>query len=161
MTLRHRTPVLAVAFAVGLLVAACGSEDNGGVIVGDPNAPVTAPAGSQDTVPPGGEAVLVEPRPGLDGVSITAIDSAVLVDDTTLEVRFYNGVQPCNGVDHVTVDETPTGVTVEVRVGSNPDAGGVACIEIAELQGVRVTLDAPLGDRAVVDASTGQPVPLS
>ena len=48
---------------------------------------------------------------------------------------------------------------VEVGVGANPNAGDVACIEIAELQAVRLTLAAPLGDRAIVDASTGQPVP--
>jgi hypothetical protein len=50
-------------------------------------------------------------------------------------------------------------VIVEVGVGSNPAAGAVACIEIAELQAVRLTLAEPLGDRAIVDASTGQPVP--
>lgn len=162
MTRRRTTAVLVAALASGLLAVGCNSEDNGGVIAGDPNTPVTSPPGSDDTSPPaGGGARLVEATPGLDGVAVTAIDSVVVIDDTTLEIRFYNGVEPCYGVDHVTVDETPTAVTVEVGVGSNPDAGGVACIEIAELQGVRVSLTAPLGDRAVIDASTGAPAPLS
>ena len=83
----------------------------------------------------------------------------MIVDDTTIEVRFYNGVEPCYGVDHATVEQSPAAVIVEVGVGSNPAAGGVACIEIAELQAVRLTLTRPLGDRAIVDASTGQAVP--
>ena len=50
-------------------------------------------------------------------------------------------------------------MTIEVGVGSNPDAGDVACVELAELQAVRLTLGAPLGNRAVFDATTGQPLP--
>jgi hypothetical protein len=143
-------------------LAGCGAEDGGGVVAGDPDTPVTSPptdATDATGAPPAGGARVVEPTPGLDNVVPTAIDSAVIVDDTTIEVRFYNGVEPCYGVDHATVEQSPTAAIVEVGVGSNPAAGGVACIEIAELQAVRLTLTRPLGDRAVVDASTGQPVP--
>jgi hypothetical protein len=140
-------------------LTACGSEDTGGAVVGDGDTPVTSPpdTGGDDGV---AGARLVEPTPGLDNVVTAAIDSVAVIDAATLEVRFYNGVEPCYGVDHVTVvADTADAVTIEVGVGSNPDAGDVACIELAELQGVRLALTAPLGERAVLDAATGQPVP--
>lgn len=158
---RRAASFLTILTAV--LLAACGAEDDGGVIAGgDPDRPVTSPSTvSTDTAgpPPAGGARVVQPTPGLDNVVPTAIDSAVIADETTVEVRFYNGVEPCYGVDHATVEQSPTAVIVEVGIGSNPAAGDVACIEIAELQAVRLTLAEPLGDRAIVDGSTGQPVP--
>jgi hypothetical protein len=103
---------------------------------------------------------VVTPTPGLDGVVPAAIDSARALDGDKLEVRFYSGVEDCYGLERVDLDETDTEVTVAVFTGSRPEARDVACIEIAELVSTVVTLDAPLGDRAVVDASTGAPVPL-
>ena len=111
--------------------------------------PCRSPPATGDGV---GGAELVEPTPGLDSVTIAAIDSVAFVDSTTLEVHFYNGVEPCYGVDHVTVvTDAADAVTIEVGVGLNPDAGAVACIELAQLQGVQITLDAPLGERSVID----------
>jgi hypothetical protein len=149
---------------VAAALAACGSEEDGGAIVGGGDTPVTSPpdtggGGSGGGAGVGG-ALLVEPTPGLDNVVTAAIDSVAVIDPATLEVHFYNGVEPCYGVDHVAVvADTAESVTVEVGVGSNPDAGDVACVELAQLQGVRLALAGPLGERAVVDASTGQPVP--
>jgi hypothetical protein len=141
-------------------LTACGSEDTGGAVVADGDTPVTSPPGTGGGDDGVGGARLVEPTPGLDNVVTAAIDSVAVIDPATLEVRFYNGVEPCYGVDHVTVvADTADSVTIEVGVGSNPDAGDVACIELAELQGVRLALAAPLGERAMVDAATGQPVP--
>jgi hypothetical protein len=157
---RRAARFLAIAAVVAL--AGCGAEDDGDVIAGDADTPVTSPptdAPDATGAPPAAGARLVEPTPGLDNVVPTAIDSAVIVDETMIEVRFYNGVEPCYGVDHATVEPSATAVLVEVGVGSNPAAGGVACIEIAELQAVRLTLAEPLGERAIVDESTGQPVP--
>ena len=156
---RRRVGVAALVLAAAGL-AACGADDDDGTVAGGGDTPVTS---SLDTGGDGGDgegARIVEPTPGLDNVVTAAIDSVAVIDPATLEVRFYNGVEPCYGVDHVTVvADTADSVTVEVGVGSNPDAGDVACIELADLQGVRLALAAPLGERAVVDASTGQPVP--
>jgi hypothetical protein len=80
------------------------------------------------------------------------------VADDKLEVTFYNGVPECYGVDRVEVEETDAEVTVTVFTGSLPLDGEVACIEIAVLQAVAVTLDSPLGDRPLLDGSTGSEV---
>ena len=151
--------VLVSFLLVGL--AACGDDSDGSA--DDPDAPVTDAPGGGDgggdtTVPGDGGPGLVGPTPGLDGVVPAAIDSARSVADDKLEVAFYNGVPECYGVDRVEVDETDTEVTVSVFTGSLPLDGEVACIEIAVLQAVAVTLDAPLGERTLVDGSTGTEV---
>lgn len=144
-----------------LVVAACGDDDVDVGSGGDPDTPVSnSPdpgAGAADSAG-GGDPRIVEPTPGLDGVVVNAIDSVVLRDDAELEVRFYGGVEECYGVDHVDVVETDVDVTVTVSTGSRPEAAGQACIEIAELQAVIVRLGQPLGDRAVIDGSSGSRV---
>ena len=52
--------------------------------------------------------------------------------------------------------ETPEKVTVRIDEKSDP---GRACIAIAKEITLTVTLQSPLGDRAVVDAASGQAVP--
>jgi hypothetical protein len=44
-------------------------------------------------------------------------------------------------------------VLISVFTGRRP--GAEVCIEIAELQAVRVTLDEPVGDRKIVDGNAG------
>ncbi|TXS50862.1 hypothetical protein [Streptomyces sp. t39] len=86
--------------------------------------------------------------PPLPGTSYTA-------DDRTLTVTFWGGV--CDTY-RGEADESAGKVTVEVEaVDPDPDR---VCIAVAEEQSVKVTLDAPLGDRAVVDASNGKELPL-
>jgi hypothetical protein len=148
---------LLAACVLVLGLGACGGDDDGGVVADDPDAPVTGAPDPGGPAPDGG-ARIVTPTPGLDGVVRAALDSAVVLDDGRLEVRFYGGVQECYGVDHVDVAETDTEVTVSVFTGSRPEAAARACIEIAELQAVIVTLDAPLAERVVVDGSSGTPV---
>ena len=47
-------------------------------------------------------------------------------------------------------------MTITLSEGSDPAAGQVACIMIAEFKRVIVHLDQPLGDRTIVDgAKTG------
>lgn len=69
----------------------------------------------------------------------------------TLLVTYWGGVEACHGLDRVEVDETEDRVTITLYQGSVP--GDRACIEIAVWKAVRVGLDAPLGDRVVIDGA--------
>lgn len=153
-----------LAVLLVLSFAACGYDDE--TTADGPDSPVTgAPDGDGGGDDGGGgdgggggNDGLINPTPGLNGVTASAIDSAVLVADDKLEVAFFNGVRDCYGVDRVEVEETDVEVTVTVFTGTLPAAVGRACIEIAELQKVVVALDAPLGERTLVDGSGGTPV---
>ena len=88
------------------------------------------------------------------GVTPTAFDTATIgADDVTLTITFWAGVEPCSVLDHVDVREGPAAVTVTLYQGSDPNAGDVACPEIAMLKQVSVTLDAPLAGRDIVDGA--------
>ena len=65
--------------------------------------------------------------------------------------RFYMGVEPCNLLERVEVRYGDRVVAVGAFVGAPPDSGDVACIEIAELRAVRITLEEPLRGRRLVD----------
>lgn len=149
--------MVGLVVVVGLL----GCSDDDSTSSDGPDAPVTAgpPDGSDTTAPAPGDGIpVVSPTPGLDGVVAAAIDGLEQVGDDKLQVTFYNGVPECYGVDRVEVEESDTEVTVSVFTGSIPQDGDVACIEIAQLVAVTVPLDAPLGERTVVDGSTGTEV---
>ncbi|QNP62921.1 hypothetical protein [Streptomyces genisteinicus] len=94
------------------------------------------PSGDRDGIPP------------LPGTSYTAQGS-------TLTVSFWGGV--CDTYE-ARADESGGRVTVEVVV-VDPDPDRV-CIAVAEEQSVKVTLDAPLDGRTVVDGSSGKELPL-
>ena len=96
---------------------------------------------------------LLEPEPGLVDVMPHPWDSAEVLGRRTVQVTFYGGVEECYGLDRVEVRERPTRVVISVFTGRKPGAG--VCIEIAELQAVRVTLDRPVGDRKIVDGNAG------
>jgi hypothetical protein len=78
-------------------------------------------------------------------------DEVKPLDDRTLLVTYYGGVQACYGVDRVEVEEAHDAVTITLYTGSVP--GDQVCIELAEYQGVEVTLDRPLGDREIIDGA--------
>ena len=82
--------------------------------------------------PGAGEPQIVEPTPGMDHVRQTAFDTATIgADDTTLTIVFWSGVEPCYVLDHVDVSYAADAVTVTLFQGSDPNAGDVACIDIA------------------------------
>ena len=122
----------------------------------DPDSPVDyavcpddqdpAPWGDPSTAKP------VEPTPGMAGVRARPFDRAMLNDDGTVTILFTSGVEPCAVLDHVTVDEGED-VTITLYEGHDPDAGDVACIEIAVLKSVTITLDRPLDGRRIVDGA--------
>ena len=122
----------------------------------DPDSPVDyavcpddqdpAPWGDPSTAQP------VEPTPGMAGVRARPFDRAMLNDDGTVTILFTSGVEPCAVLDHVTVDEGDA-VTITLYEGHDPDAGDVACIEIAVLKSMTITLDHPLDGRSIVDGA--------
>jgi hypothetical protein len=100
-------------------------------------------------------AQLVEPTPGMAGVRSHIFDHAVVNDDgASLTIFFWSGVEPCYVLDHVEVDEGPDAITVTLFEGHDASDGDIACIEIALLKKVVVELDAPVGDRRIVDGAT-------
>lgn len=98
---------------------------------------------------------VVEPRPGMQDVRPTSFDAATIGDDDRrLTITFWSGVEPCSVLDHVDVAEGPDAVTVTLYQGSDPSAGQIACIDIAVLKQVTVTLDHPLAGRGIVDGAS-------
>ncbi|MER5362065.1 hypothetical protein [Streptomyces sp. NPDC002785] len=75
-------------------------------------------------------------------------------DGRTLSVTFWGGV--CS---KYAVSATEDGNTVRVTVAESKPAEKKVCIMIAKELTRTVTLDAPLGDRTVVDAASGGDVP--
>jgi hypothetical protein len=103
---------------------------------------------------------IVEPHPDAINQNQSAIDRVTVRDDGTLEVAFWNGVEPCYELARVDVTQTDTTVTITLWTGSRPEAQAMVCIELAQSFATLVSLDAPLGDRTLIDGSTGQPAPL-
>jgi hypothetical protein len=115
---------------------------------------IGAPGGDPGDDPGTGEPQIVEPTPGMDNVGQTAFDTATIgADDTTLTIVFWSGVEPCYVLDHVDVSYGAAAVTVTLFQGSDPNAGDVACIDIALQKQVTVTLSEPLAGRAIVDGA--------
>lgn len=103
---------------------------------------------------PGG-ATLVAPSPrGTLQTRAVPVERMETVGDTTIRLFFSKGVEPCDVLDDVVVDES--GDTVEVTVLAGRSIGArddVACIQVLRAYAVDVELSAPLDGREVVDAS--------
>ncbi|QDY76392.1 hypothetical protein [Streptomyces qinzhouensis] len=120
-----------------------GATTPGGDVPPAPPAPDPAPSTAPTAAP-------APATPAVPGGS--AVDS-YRVDGRTLTLTFYGGV--CETY-RATAEENGGAVRVTVK-GKWADPAK-ACIAIAKKQTAKVTLDAPLGDRKVVDASTGTAV---
>lgn len=115
--------------------------------------PVPVDVVAPDAAPgsrPVNEAEVIDARPH-------AIDLAVATADGGLEVLVWGGVADCWAVADVVVTEHDDAVEVTVLAGPPVGSEDRACIAIAELVAVPVPLDAPLGDRAVLDLSSAEP----
>ena len=98
---------------------------------------------------------IVEPQDGqVDLRSIAWTRARVARDDRTVTIDFASGIAPCSVLDHVDVEDRPDAVIITLFEGHAPDAGDVACIEIAQLKAVRILLDRPVNDRELVDGAT-------
>lgn len=152
--------LLTLLITGALVLAACGSDD---APVGEPrdaspDDPVSSPEPGDKELPGVGGPELVEPRPGMDNPHPSAFTSVEPIgDERTLAVFFTGGVAPCYVLDRVEIDETDTTVTITLFIGADPEAvtdtETVACIDIGVSYETRVTLDAPLGARTIVDGS--------
>jgi hypothetical protein len=148
--MRRGIPVLAVA---GLIVlAACGSPaDDIDPGAGGPDEPVSTTIDPNAPVPKGSPSI-TEPQPGQADVRPIPWDR-YKAQGKTLRIKWWSGVEPCNVLDHVDVEETPEKVTVTLYEGHTESDEDVACIEIAVLKTTIVELSTPLGDRKVVDGA--------
>jgi hypothetical protein len=131
----------------------CAAPADGATAASDCDDMVGAPGDDGKIMDPGDGAQLVEPTPGMAGVRPNVFDHAVVGEDGTVTVFFWSGVEPCYVLDHVDVDYGAKAVTITLYEGHDPDAGDVACIEIALLKKVVVPLDEPVGDREIVDGA--------
>lgn len=155
---RTRPFVIATLVVVALVVTACGSEGGGGVGGSGPS-----PGTPDDTVsstpdpnasPTGGGAQLVEPQPGqVDLRAIPWMRAKVLDDGMAVKVFWWSGVEPCNVLDHVTVEYSDQAVAITLFEGHTETDEDVACIEIALKKATIVELDELLGTRKVVDGA--------
>lgn len=83
-----------------------------------------------------------------------AVDSFYRYDDTHLALNYTNGIPECYGdAGTPLVEESADAVVVTIPRTPVKNDGDTACIDIAMLGTVAVTLSAPLGDRAVLDGA--------
>ncbi|MGH2572319.1 MAG: hypothetical protein ACRDGU_02330 [Actinomycetota bacterium] len=140
-----------LVIGIVLLLGACAGQQsqNPG---GDPDSPVTSspdPGGPA----PGPTPLMVTPRPGLVDPRPRSWESLEVVDERTLLMQFYGGVEECYGLHHVDTEYGSDSITITLYEGRVRDAG--VCIELAVLKEVRIELDEPLGGREIVDGGPG------
>lgn len=97
----------------------------------------------------------LEPQPGMNDTQPVPWEYAKVGDDgRTLEVVWSSGPEPCSALDRVEVVESAEVVTVTLYEGRPPDLpSGALCPAILVRKATTVVLDAPLGDRKLVDGA--------
>ena len=144
-------PVLIVVIGV-LVVVATGAAF--AAATGGPDTPVSSGPITSDPPPDDGGPIVVEPRPGMADVVARRFDSATVGDDdTTVTIDFISGIEPCAVLDRVDIQYGASTVTITLFEGHDPNAGDVACIEIAVYKRVVVQLDEPVDGRSIVDGA--------
>jgi hypothetical protein len=117
--------------------------------------PSAAPGGPGS--PPG--PVIPSPGSGSRIASRVAIDSYYAYDARHLAINYTTGVPACYGhIRTPRVQESRTAVTVTLVRSLPKVPREVACIDMALVKSVRITLAAPLGDRVVRDGTFGDVV---
>jgi hypothetical protein len=149
-TIQARLHIVAASLvAVALLTSCAGLREDGAAAPG-PDTPVssTPDPGNTPTKP---TPQLVEPRSGMVDIRPQSWDEARVLDQRTVEVRFYGGVEECYGLARVDVDYRERSVVITLHTGRVSTAE--VCIELAVLKAVRVNLTEPLAGRRVVDGA--------
>lgn len=106
------------------------------------------------TVPPptGGQPQRVTIVPNAANVRRHGFDSASAVGTSSVAVRWWGGVEPCDVLARVDVVEAADKVTITLWSGNGPDGDG-PCIAIAVQKEYVVQLSAPLAGRTIVDGA--------
>ena len=82
-------------------------------------------------------------------------DVAILEAEPRPQAQLYVDVAACGSQPHVTtLEESSDAVRVGVSIWRHFRTGGDDCAD-----SITIDLNEPLGQRTVIDASTGQPVP--
>ena len=121
----------------------------------DAGSPVSSTPQPDATLPQGeGRAQRVRPRAGMADLRPVGWEKARRTPSgRALRVTYWSGVEPCNVLDHVNVEYSAKEITVTLLEGYDPEAGDVACIEIALLKAVVVRLEESVGGRKIVDGA--------
>ncbi len=119
----------------------------------DPESPVTSAPGQNPSSPRGGP-LFVQPRRGLVDVRPHQFQRVRVGGPRTLIIRFYGGVEACEGLHRVQTEYEPKRIVVTLFVGRIPTAE--ACIEVAVLKATRVELGEPVAGRKIVDGASGR-----
>jgi hypothetical protein len=146
------TIAFTLAMAVSPILGACArvAGPGEGPSPSGPDSPVsnsgpTGPAGSPGPLP-------VSPRGGLIDIRPHAWEKARVIDDRTVALTYYGGVEECYGLARVEVRYAPEAVRITLFEGRVPSAE--VCIEIAVLKETVVALDEDLAGRDLEDGAT-------
>ncbi|MFE2285011.1 hypothetical protein ACFXDJ_12660 [Streptomyces sp. NPDC059443] len=116
---------------------------------GGPGRTVAQPAALAEDTGPG----TATPAPPA-GKTLTVPGFSYSEADRTLTVNFWGGVCSTYALE---VREQPE--SVMVKITDTPNKPGQACIMLAQEMTLTARLQQPLGDRKVIDATTGKPIP--
>ena len=140
-----------------------GGAGGGGAIIGKPIHPIGGnPIDSG--VPPLGEPKMVFAHPGqadVHPVSVVKLEVAVSGRRAALTAVWWSGIEPCTMLDSVLVRRAGSTISITVREGSPPNAGSVACIDIALLKGTLVDLGSLESGSYLVRTTDGDARPVS
>ncbi|MDQ3661465.1 MAG: hypothetical protein M3454_10475 [Actinomycetota bacterium] len=148
--------LLAPLTALLFVLAACGqpsARPGGSGSSGDEDVVSSNPDDDSSNKEPGGGAKLVTPQGDAQNVVPGAWRRVKKVDEDTLKVFFWAGVEPCSVLDSVDVSYFGDQVALTLFQGAAPDSANKVCPELAVLKVVEVDLTEPLGGREVVDGA--------
>ncbi|WP_433499266.1 hypothetical protein ACQP1K_02590 [Sphaerimonospora sp. CA-214678] len=128
------------------MAAACGQTPSTSASASPdgPDRPVETQAGPSPAVPVGDT---LDPRK-VQWSSATPAEGG-----RSLDLVWWSGVEPCNVLDRVEVDERTDKVIVTLYEGRDRRSPDAVCIEIAIQKTTRVELRSPLDGRQVVDGA--------
>ena len=124
------------------------------IVVPGGDEPVGHDAGDDPLIDTAPDAQPVVPNPDAVGLRSRPFDATTVGEDgRTITIDFVSGVEPCYVLGRIDVDEGPNAVRITVFEGHLPSDEDIACIDLGVFKTTTVTLDAPLGDRVIVDGA--------
>lgn len=147
-TMRFLAPAIALVF----ILAACGQPSSQPGSSGDEDVVSSDPNDNSSNNNPGG-AKLVTPQGDAQNVIPGAWRRVKKLDEDTLKVFFWGGVEPCSVLDSVDVSYFGDEVALTLFHGTGSNSADKICPELAVLKVVQVDLTEPLRGRDVVDGA--------